>query len=77
MLERYKVETAIINQQIAETRRHWAVIEREEYVDCVRHGWNGRLSALVEFITWSDESAGYARRAMEAMGVTEEDQFYA
>ena len=69
---------AIMCQDVAATRHAWAASDREDaiYYYNVGHeiGWNNNL---VSFKVWAMERAEYARRAMKAMGITDEDQYYA
>lgn len=71
-------EEIIALQQIARNRHAWTEVDRNDYVFWTRHqmGTNAH-KAYEEFIKWSDERALYIKLSMKAMGVTEEDQFYA
>lgn len=66
------IELAIINQQIAAKRHRWVESDREEYYTSNPK----RIDWVSGVIRWSDERAHYARMAMKAMGITEEDQYY-
>lgn len=70
-------EEIIALQQIARNRYAWTEVDRNDYIFWMRNklGTNAH-KAREEFVKWADERAHYAKCAMSAMGVTEEDQFY-
>lgn len=65
-------------QQVARSRHKWAVSDREDAIYYRNVGYEiGWHNNLVSFKVWAAERAEYALRAMEAMGITDEDQYYA
>lgn len=74
----YDERVAIMCQDVAYTRQRWAMNDYIAYRANMRYEqYRAADEDRASFILWSGERAEYARRAMNAMGTTDEDQYYA
>lgn len=76
-MDGYQKEVAVRSQRIATEHRLWAMDDRKAYLACI--AWGDEEFAVVNFKSyseWMEDSAFYAKRAMYAMGLTDEDQYY-
>lgn len=77
MIDRSSNETMkwIALRYAAATRHLWATYDRSGYN--MTRSYGTRRMHRRDFITCSEEHMNYSLKAMELMGITEEDQFYA